>query len=647
MGHFGYVGSILKVDLSTGEIRRRDLPQDLVKGFLGGLGINLKLYREEAKPLSDPLSPTNPLVLGAGPLVGTEVPGATKLVATTKSPIFSRGGKHFVDGAVCGGRLGVQLKRAGYDHVVIVGKAEEPVYLNLENGRAELLDASALWGKDTYETTEWLLREHPGAGLAVIGRAGERRVRHAMAIVDRVATLGRFGVGAVMGSKHLKAVVARGEGRIAVAKEEELSELVKKWREDIEKNPLLPQWRVLGIAAGWPAHSPLVREGVWEYSKWNELYGPETWLKFKGGRNSSCWGCPMGCRVDFHIGEGKHAGLSTFTGSYMLPARVGQRLELEDPRDAVALLDLCNREGMCYFTTSQLVNWVTRLSKTGKLKEKLERNFETYRRLFKEIAEREGFGGLLSDGWYPASEKLGADPDEFEEGTGLFRGVDAIQDARFTRLHPQAFSHLTSPRPHHGGTQSLYTVPMVDPQVLREVDAKEMGLSEGELDRIFGGPMKFNPARYARYAEDRMVIYNSLGTCIVHALWGFLGIKYLNLNLAAELYSLVTGFEVGVEELRKKGERIFTFWKMLNAEEGLRKEDYKCSKIWLIPRKTPEGEVLLRDYYGEVVLSEKDMENLLKDYYEERGWDGATGLPTPQKLRELGLEGEGFRLPAL
>ncbi|MEM2977999.1 MAG: aldehyde ferredoxin oxidoreductase N-terminal domain-containing protein [Candidatus Hadarchaeales archaeon] len=646
MNWFGYAGSILRVDLSRGEVEKEELTEDLVKRFLGGLGINLKLYRREASPLSDPLSPSNPLVLGVGPLVGTEVPGATKMVATTKSPLFSRGGKHFVDGAVCGGRLGAQLKRAGYDHVVIVGRSERPVYLSLERGRAELLEASHLWGKDTYETTDLLLREHPGAGVAVIGRAGEKGVVHAMAIVDKVATLGRFGVGAVMGSKNLKAIVAKGEGKVAVARGEELSELVGKWREDIERNPLLPQWRVLGIMAGWPAHSPLVREGVWEYSKWNELYGPERWVEFGGGKNSSCWGCPMGCRVDFHIKEGKHAGLSTFTGSYMLPARVGQRLELEDPRDAVALLDLCNREGMCYFTTSQLVNWVTRLSKEGKLKERLGRDFETYLRLFGEIAGREGFGGILSDGWYPASEKLGADPDEFEEGTGLFRGADAIQDARFTRLHPQAFSHLTSPRPHHGGTQSLYTVPMVEPQVLREVDARDMGLSEEELNRVFGGPMKFNPARYARYAEDRMAVYNSLGTCIVHALWGFLGVRYLNLKLAAELYSLATGRELGVAELRRTGERIFTFWKMVNAEEGLGKEDYRCSKIWLKPRRTPEGEVVLRDYYGEVVLSGEDMENLLRDYYHERGWDESTGLPTPEKLRELGLGEEGFRLPS-
>jgi len=450
----------------------------------------------------------------------------------------------------------------------------------------------------------------------------------------------------VMGSKNLKAVVVRGEGKVRVAREEELSEVVRGWRKDIERNPILPEWRVLGITAGWAAHSPLVREGVWEYSKWNDLYGPERWLEFKGGANSSCWGCPMACRVDFHIREGRHAGLSTYTGSYMLPARVGQRLELEDPRDAVALLDLCNREGMCYFTTSQLVNWVTRASKKGKLKERLERSFETYLLLFRQIAGREGFGGDLSDGWYPAAERLGLDPEDFEEGTGLFRGVDAIQDARFTRLHPQAFSHLTSPRPHHGGTQSLYTVPMIDLQVLREVDARDMGLSEEELSRVFSGPTGFNPGRYARYAEDRMAVYNSLGTCIVHALWGFLGLRYLNLRQAAELYSLVTGREVGVGELRRAGERIFTYWKMANAEEGFTKEDYRCSRIWLLPRRTPDGEVVLRDYYAEVVLSEEDLERFLGDYYRERGWDESTGLPTQEKLRELGLEEEGFRLPS-
>ncbi len=644
---------MLKVDLDRGKVESETLSKELIEKFIGGWGINLKLFRDWSKPLVDPLSPENPLILGAGPLVGTAVPGAVKLVATTKSPIADRAGKHFIDCAVAGGKFGPMLKKAGYDHVIITGRASEPVYLSIENKGAEILDASDLWGKmDTYETTDWLLRRHPNAAVISIGKAGEKLVRYGMAIVDRFATLGRFGVGAVMGSKNLKAIAVRGDGGVRIAEPDEFLRWVREWRKDIEKNPILSEWRVLGITAGWAVHSPLVREGVWEYSRWAELYGPERWVEFKcKKRNSACYGCPMSCRVDFCIKDGKYRGLASFTGSYMLPARVGQRLELEDPREAVKLLDICNRAGMCYFTTSQLVNWVTRLYGRGKISKKttggevLERKFDVYLRLFEQVASRSGFGKILADGWYPLARRIGADPDEFEEGTGVFRGCDVIQDARFTRLHPQAFSHFTSPRPHHGGTQSVYTIPNLPLEVLREVDAKDMGLSEEELHRIFGDHRfgRFNVGRYARHAEDRMAVYNSLGVCIVHALWGFLGIKYLNLRWIAKIYSSATGIQTSVDKLKKGGERAFTFWKLLNAEEGFSKEDYRCSEVWLNPRKTPEGECGLMDYYGEIRISRAEVEKLLEEYYEERGWDKKTGLPTLEKLKELGLE-ENFRV---
>ena len=647
MEYYGYAGSILRIDLTSGEIRKEPLDRELIVKFIGGWGINLKLFYDSQKPRTDPFSPTNPLVIGAGPLVGTLTPGACKIVATTKSPIEDKEGKHFVDSAVAGGRFGAELKNAGYDHLIITGKAEAPVYLKIIDESVEICDATDLWGKrDTYQTIDRFMDELGDCGVLSIGKAGENLVRYAMGIVDYSATLGRFGFGSVMGSKRLKAIVVKGSRGIEIAKPKEFLGLVKEWKEHIDMMPIAEDFRNWGMMCGWDVQAPLVREGVWEYSKWTELYGPKKWLEVKMPQNSACFSCLLACRAPYMIREGEFEGLTTFTGFYFLPARVGQRLEIEDQRKAIKLLDVCNRVGMCYFTTSSMVNWVTRLYENGIISQRetmgleLKRDFDVYLDLFERIASRKEFGDVLADGWYPASKRMNVDPDEFAEGTGLFKGADAIQDARFTTLHPQAFTHLTNPRPHHGGTQSLYTIPKMDIELLKQ-DAKRMGISKKELDRIFAYTPeygKFNVGRYAKHCQDHMAVQNCLGTCIVYSLWGFLGVKYLNVDLIAQIYSATTGIAVDTRELKKRGERAFNLFKILNVREGFSRKDDACSKIWLMPRNTPDGERAMMDYYEEKRISNDDIDKLLDDHYEERGWELKNGTPTRQKLVELALQ---------
>jgi aldehyde:ferredoxin oxidoreductase len=645
---YGYAGSILRVDLTEEKIRKELLPQELVEKFIGGWGINNRLFYDLQKPNLDPFSPQNPIILGVGPLVGTIVPGASKIVGTTKSPIADKEGKHFIDNAVAGSsRFGLMFKNAGYDHLVVTGKARKPVYLKIIDDDIEICDATTLWGKkDTYQTTDLFIDKYGSCGVISIGKAGENLVRYAMTIVDYCATLGRFGFGAIMGSKNLKAIIVKGTKGVKIAKPEEFLRLTNEWRKDAAEIPNFVDFRDGGFPP-WEVQAPLVREGVWEYSRWTKLHGPQEWLNVKKMQNLACSSCTLSCRVSYEVKDGEFKGLTSFTGFYLLPARVGQRLEIEDYRKAVKLLDICNRAGMCYFTTSNLVNWVTRLYENGFLSQneteglELRRNFDIYIDLFNKVAKREGFGNLLADGWYSVSEKIGADPDEFTEGTGIFKGADIIQDARFTRLHPQGFTHLTNPRPHHGGTQSLYTLPNMNIDSLRE-DARKMGISEEELERIFVYKPEygmFNVARYAKHCEDHMAVHNSLGTCVVHALWGWSGLKYLNIESIAQIYSAATGIEVDARELKKRGERAFNLFKLLNVREGFSRKDDKCSRIWLTPRKTPDGVRALMDYYEEKQFSKNDIAKLLDDYYDERGWELEDGNPKKQKLAELGLSG--------
>lgn len=632
MSYFGYAGRILFVDLSTQQIRTAPLPEFFIHDFLGGYGINNRLFWEYQPPNTDPFSPQNHLILGTGPLVGTLFPGAGKVIATTKSPILATPAKlHFIDNSVAGSRrFGPMLKQAGYDHLVITGKAESPVYLHIQDEEIQICPAKDLWGdKDIYETTDYFIQRNPLAGVVSIGKGGEKLVRYALALVDYSGHLGKFGIGAVMGSKNLKAIVTYGTQGISVADPSRYLKLTRDFREIIANVPMLKNFQDMGITSGWDLQGPLVYEGSMPYRTWKKKLGPKTWKTHKFQHNLACNGCMLACRTDYYIPEGRFKGVTSFTGHHFLPARIALRLDLEDPASAIKLLDECNRAGICYFTVGGLLNWLTRT-----LPEIYSRDLPSYLSLTRQIISRDGIGDTLADGWYALSEKLELAPDEFSVGTGLFKGADSIQDARTTTLDPQRFTYLTNPRPHHGGTQSIYTLPKMTVKALQD-DASHWGLSSEEFSRIFTPTPyygQFNVGRYAKHAEDCMVVHNCLGTCIVYTLFGT---NIIHMERLAELYSAATGISIAPATLKRIGDRIFTLYKLLNKREGWNSRD-RISRIWLTPRETPDGSKLLMDYHQEHPLTEHDIEQLLDDYYNERGYD-RNGIPLKSKLQDLGL----------
>ncbi len=640
-----YAGNILHVDLTSEKIESEELDPELFEKFIGGWGINNKLFYDIQKPKTDPFSPDSPIIIGAGALVGTLTPGASKVITTYRSPIFSNDKKHFVDNAVSGSnRFGIMLKNAGYDHIVITGKADHPVYLKIFDDGVKICDASNLFKKlDIYETTDYMIDRYKNCGVVSIGQAGENLVRFAMSIVDYCGSFGKFGFGASMGSKNLKAIVTRGSKGITIADKKEYMRLVGDIFKGIEAAPTIEPFRNIGIMSGWMLQGPLANEGYWSFREWTKLYGQQKWLSMKKRkRDFACSNCMLACRVDYEIKEGEFEGLTSFSGSYFMPARIGQRLGIRDKNLSVKLLDICNRAGTCCLSTSGIVNWVTQLYEDGVLtKEKtggleLKRDFETYLKLFEDIMKREGFGNLLADGWYPISEKIKEDPDEFAPGTGIRRGADCIQDIRFTTLDPQRFTYFTNPRPHHGGTQTAITLPKMKLDLLKE-DVRNMGVSEDVFERIFTKTAyygDFNCGIYGKHCEDVMAVHNGVGTCIVYAIPPFL---FLNVKKIAPIYSAATGMNVNPEELKKRGERAFNLYKMINVREGFRQKDDECSKIWLTPRETPDGTKTIMDYYRKKEISAEDINMLLCDYYNERGWDEKTGIPTEETLEKFGI----------
>ncbi|MFX0135794.1 MAG: aldehyde ferredoxin oxidoreductase N-terminal domain-containing protein [Candidatus Hodarchaeota archaeon] len=642
---FGNMGKCLKINLSTEEIMQESLEEDLYYKYLGGYGINNKLYYDYRVPNIDPFDPDSPIIIGVGALVGTKFPGSGKTVATYKSPIISKPRQriHFIDNAVGGSFLfGRMLKRAGFDHLIITGKAKKPTTIKIFEDNLELLDANDVWGSlDLYETGFYYKDKFPNCGTIAIGKGGEKKVRYAISIIDNMATLGKFGFGAALGSKNIKSIISYGKNKIIIKEPDELTKLIKNLQESVKKIPILTQFKKWGINSGFDFQAPLINEGNFPFREWKKLYGLRNWKKVKGDFKIACNACLLNCRISFELRDGPYKGLKNYSGSILLPARSGNRLEItgEDRiSKVVKLYEICNRAGICFFTATGLINWITRLYNSGKIDPdkinfELKREFPIYLKILEKILERSEIGDVLAEGWYATGEYFNADPDAFIEGVGFFKGSDAIQDGRFTTIDPQRFTYFTNPRPHHGGTQSIYTIPKMGLNVLKE-DLLKMGVTKEEYNRVFTetpyyGP--FNVGVYCKHAEDVMAIHNSLGSCIVYTLFSIISIQVL-----APIYSAITGRKTTPIELKKIGERNFNFYKMLNIYEGFTSRN-KCSKIWLIPRETPDGAFSLSNYYRSKELSSEEIENLLDDYYKERGWDSKS-IPTKEKLKELGLD---------
>ncbi len=638
----GYAGKILYVDLTSGRTKEEPLDLDLGRKFLGGCGLNLRLARDLIRPGQDPLSPENPVVLGAGTLVGL-APGAAKIGCTTKLALpATADGRHYITTAMSGSRgFGHMMKRAGFDHIVITGRAKSPVCLEIVDDKVRFRDARSLWGeKDIYETTDALKEEHGRCGVVAIGRAGETLCRFSMAVTDKKSTLGRSGLGAVMGAKNLKAIVVKGTGEIEAADRGRLKETAARVKEQYEKAV-----KPLGDFSDleWNAMvKQNMNPGVWSKAQWDALYGEEKYKPIK--KNVPCTSCWIACGDSLSIREGPFEGAGSQTGLYLWVPIVGQKLELEDQRAAVKLFGLMNRLGLCTATTSSLIDWITRRFEQGVITEthtgglRLKRDLDTYLKLIHMIVDRRGFGDRLAEGWFEASRWVGRDAgSDYVEGFGIAKGTDCIYPARAARLDQQRFTMgVTSPRGGHSAQgASGASLPLTPIELLIE-EARRMGVSGEGIERIFR-PVPyygdFNTARLTKHLEDFNFILNSLGACFI---WGGLGLYTLE-NLA-DLYSAATGVEMPAEELKVCGERVFNLYKLLNVREGFDRADDAFPEVWLKPLQTPDGVQTLTDYYGKHVITAEDLKSLLDDYYDERDWDVEKGIPTREKLADLGLE---------
>ena len=605
---YGYSGNVLFVDLTTGKIETEPLDEELIRDFIGGLGINLKLAYDLIKPGTDPLSPENPIVIGTGPLTGTVVPASSRMYITTKMPISGAIG--WAGGAMS---FGCMLKNAGYDHVIVTGKAKNPVYLNINDDTVSIEDASHLWGSDTNQTTEGLWKTHKNSGIISIGQAGENLVKFAIALVDRISTVGRGGFGAVMGSKNLKAIVSSGTKGVKVSDKKRLMESYGQLFERIKKYPLREDWVKFGLIRSIPVVP-------------KDLY----LNKLKKGR-IACPSCPIADKDVIEICEGEFSGLVSYSASVVNAYQLGV-IGTGSYDKAIKCFDVINRYGLDAIMVTNLFIFISDLYKHKIITDKdtdgwaPKSDFDKIVKLLQDISYRRGFGDTLADGFEGIIDRFGKESAEY---TSVVKGQGLIVDPRMLRLGTLEFEQFINPRGSHdasGGSPTYFSPGRKLEDFRKHFD--RTGIPLDAVERIFVPPeenMGISVGRLTRYAEDWFTVMGSLGICVRAQMNRFYSAK-----LCAELYSSVTGIETNREELMKAAERSWNVLKAANVREGFDRKDDK------FPEQLLKSRILY--FYGNVKLTRELVDKLLDDYYDERGWDIKKGIPLREKLIELGLE---------
>lgn len=606
---FGYAGRILRIDLSSGAYKAEPLKEEIAKKYIGGIGLGMRLLTDNSKPGVNPLSPENPLVLATGPFSGTMAPtGGNGHAFVSKSPLTGGVGE-----AKSHGFFGAELKRAGYDAVIFEGKSEKPVYVWIDDDNVQLMDAKHLWGKSPMETED-TIKEELGdyyIRVASIGPAGEKLSRVACIINDHTRAAGRTGMGAVMGSKNLKAIAVRGTKDVNVAKPEEFLEFVKMLHERM-KGPATTKYRTLGTPLNVLVHNSLgalpTRNFTNATFEGAEKVSGEYLNERFVARIIGCSSCAMRCEHIAVVPEGPYKGTTTRVEYEPLWA-FGPHCGVDRLDAIIKAMDLCNYYGLDSLSAGNIVGFAMDCYEHGILTKKdtggMDLSFgnaEAMVEILKQIGMREGLGDVLAEGVKGAAEKMGKGAEKY---ANHIKGLEMTgYDIR--GLKTAAVGYAVSFRGADHNRHGAYGLDL-----------------KGTVDRF-----KFEKGRSKMVIdiEDLYALIDSLIVCKFSR-----GVYYETFNDLANYYTLVTGIKVTPEEMRTAGERINNLGRLFNIREGLtRKDDHLPAKVMSTP--VPDDTVSKGSY-----ITQKELDFMLDDYYASRGWT-EEGVPTLEKLKEIGLE---------
>ncbi len=609
----GYTGKILHLNLSNSKGHVEDLNEEWARQFIGGSGIGAKFLYEMTDERTNPLGPENPLIFMTGPFTGTSVPLSGRHAVISRSPLTGIFGESDV-----GGTWGANLKKAGFDGMIITGKSKKPIYLWVCDGKWEIRNASHLWGKDTYEVDPILKAEtHDKAVVQTIGQAGEKQVLLAAIMTDgkdgRAA--GRCGMVAVMGSKNLKAIVGYGTGNVPVFDPESVARLPKEHSAFINKNA--ESFRKYGTAGGvsvFEAMGTLPLQnwkfvGRWEESaaKINGFTIAETVLS---GRYF-CDACVLGCGRKVKIEKGPYAGVDGAGPEYETVALLGSNCLIDDLEALCFANELCNRFGLDTISTGAAIAFGMEAYEKGLIDREdtggTELRWgspEALIEMIKLIGQNKGLGKILGKGVKKASEELGRNSIEFAMH---IKGLELpAHDPRGYNAGAVGFATSSRGACHLSGLSHIFE---------RLLKAPEIGIPE-PMDRF----QVEGKGILAAKTQNLMGMMDSLKLC------KFILFGGITLTHIVQWYRDVTGREMTIDEFMKTGERIFNLKRLYNVRLGISRKDdtlpfrsltFKRAGKGLTPHLPPLGE-------------------MLSEYYEYRGWS-EDGIPTPEKLKELGL----------
>ena len=611
----GYMGRILWVDLTTGEVDQTPLDEDLCAKLIGGYGIGARLLLDRIPAGADPLGPDNMLGFLTGPYTGSGAFVSSRYVVVGKSPLTGGWGD-----ANSGGHFAPALKGAGVDAVFFTGQAANPVYLLVEDGQAQLCDATDAWGMDTHEADTWFKAKHgKDVRAAMIGPAGEKLIRFAAVINDGGRAAGRSGLGAVMGSKKLKAVVARGKAKAPIAHPERLKELRKQANQGVKDGV---GGSAFLLATGTPgATVPSVDCGDAPIRNWRgsvtldyqhpkefEYENQEQVIK----RKWACYGCPIGCGRHVSIDQGEYAGVSGHIPEYETQAMFGSNLLNYNYRSVVRANEICNAQGLDTIATGATVAFAIECYEAGIITDtdtdglKLDwGDHKAIVALTEMIAERRAIGDVLAEGPAIAAERIGNGADAF----AMHAGGEPLpaHDPRFEPAMAAIYKVNATPGRHTQACQ--YSMAPNHPLT----EKRDYGVEPTE---------QATRGRYIRPATAICHIYNCSGTCMFTYGSSLLSMLIDQLNA-------ITGNDWTFDDLVTIGERIETVRQAFNWKHGKRPMETHIPDRVLGRPPLPGGPTA-----GMTI----DIDTIVADYFKAMGWDPDTGRPSLERLRELDIE---------
>jgi aldehyde:ferredoxin oxidoreductase len=607
---YGYMGKTLTIDLSKKGYYMQSLEEDRCRKFLGGRGMGARMLFDHDITV-DALDPRNPIIIGTGPLTGALFTGS-KFVIITKSPLTG-----IFNDSYCGGNFAAEIKFAGYDMITIVGKAEGPSYIYIEDDKIEIRDASHIWGKDS-DQAELALKNELGQDfrMITIGPAGENLVPYACVSADFYHQAGRAGAGAVFGSKKIKAIAIKGSHGIKVAEPEKMFSFV------VNELPVMFKNSVFGANR--------IRYGTSYTTISTNAMGILPTRNFQTGRAEdidninayalreqlvervkACYGCQVPCAMYSVVKKGKYSGTKVIGPEYETIGLLGSNVGLKEIATIAKANLLCDQLGLDTMSAGSCAAFAMECYERGILTrddvDGLDLKFgndDALMELLRKIAYREGIGDLLAQGVKRASEAIGKGSEEFAIHT---KGLElAAYDPR--GAYAMGLAYATASR---GGCHRR--AKPVDVPNLREDEYSNFG-------------WKGNAALVERLQDFREVVHSAL-ICDPALRFGF----EMKLEGLTKVINMITGFDFTYEELSLMADRIATLTRAYNVKLGItRKDDSLPPRI--LKQPLPEGPG------KDKIFGQDTLDRMLDDYYDLRGWDKKTGAPTIDTLKRLSLD---------